>query len=84
LVFNSEIVLLFTPDVVYYNSNGYGIYNRKAGMKTLSTGEDSTLGTYKKWASIFGDTAVAFKSGHGKLLLLSAILDENFSECRKS
>jgi len=26
----------------------------------LSTGEDSTLETYKKWARVFGDKAVAF------------------------
>lgn len=29
-------------------------------MIKLSTGEDSTLGTYKKWAKIFGPDAVKF------------------------
>jgi len=29
-------------------------------MMKLSTGEDSTLGTYKKWAKIFGPNAVEF------------------------
>jgi len=29
-------------------------------MQKLSTGENSTLGTYKKIASVFGEKAVAF------------------------
>lgn len=29
-------------------------------MKKLSTGEDSTLGTYKKWAEFFGPKAEQF------------------------
>jgi hypothetical protein len=29
-------------------------------MVKLSTGEDSTLGTYKKWAKVFGPDAVKF------------------------
>lgn len=29
-------------------------------MRKLSTGDPSTLGTYKKLASIFGDRAVSF------------------------
>ncbi len=29
-------------------------------MKTLSTGDSSTLGTYKKLAGIFGNAAVQF------------------------
>jgi len=29
-------------------------------MVKLSTGEDSTLGTYKKWAKVFGPYAVKF------------------------
>jgi hypothetical protein len=50
-------------DLVWKKPPGHAYYSnrrRRAQVKKLSTGQDSTLGEYLKLAKIFGPEAVAF------------------------